>query len=286
LLWPEVPCNFVAHFRGRDVHIPEHLGLLSVKCAFGGQEMYEVGHDHIGVRDSSYLILNEGQTYASFIRARDPVESLAIFYDPTFASDVLRTLVTPDDHLLDSPVGAGQPVTFFQQLYWEDEVVSTLIQQLRAAAGTGRATSGWLEEQFHRILQGMVYAHRDVRREIDLIDAARPAVRLELYRRLHRARDFMDSNLDRELTLPAVADAAYFSAHHFLRTFKQAFGETPHQYLTRRRIAWAQRLLLNSDMPVTEICTAVGFESLGSFSWLFSRRVGLSPDAFRRSARG
>ena len=63
--------------------------------------------------------------------------------------------------------------------------------------------------------------------------------------------------------------------------FKQAFGQTPMQFLQARRLDEARRLLSGTDQPVTAICLAVGFESLGSFSWLFRKRFGLSPRQFR-----
>jgi transcriptional regulator GlxA family with amidase domain len=68
--------------------------------------------------------------------------------------------------------------------------------------------------------------------------------------------------------------------NHFMRTFKQALHQTPQQYLTRIRLERAQELLAQ---PVTDICFAVGFESLGSFSWLFRQRIGLAPEAYRRA---
>jgi AraC-like DNA-binding protein len=67
--------------------------------------------------------------------------------------------------------------------------------------------------------------------------------------------------------------------------FKQVFGATPHQYLTARRLERARYLLAHTDQPVTEICLSVGFASLGAFSWLFRRRVGVSPAAYRRQTR-
>ena len=69
-----------------------------------------------------------------------------------------------------------------------------------------------------------------------------------------------------------------------LRLFKQAFGRTPHQFLTHRRIERAKHLLARTERPVTEICLDVGFESLGSFSHLFRRETGASPTAYRRQA--
>jgi len=67
--------------------------------------------------------------------------------------------------------------------------------------------------------------------------------------------------------------------------FKQAFGQTPHQYLTAKHLEHARHLLAHTDQPVTEICLSVGFASLGAFSWLFRRRVGVSPAAYRRQTR-
>ena len=93
--------------------------------------------------------------------------------------------------------------------------------------------------------------------------AIRAATREELYTRLHTARDYMEANLNQPLTIPQIARQACLSTHHFLRTFKLVFDETPHQYLTRRRMERARQMLLNSDVSVTQICFALGFESLG-----------------------
>src|SRR5262249_18303332 len=103
-----------------------------------------------------------------------------------------------------------------------------------------------------------------------------------LYRRLHRAKEFIAASFDEPITLDQMAKVACLSTNHFLRTFQQAFHQTPHQFLTHRRIEHAQRLLLQTDLPVTEICFSVGFESLALLSPLFRRRLGLSPDKFRR----
>jgi AraC-like DNA-binding protein len=87
------------------------------------------------------------------------------------------------------------------------------------------------------------------------------------------------------VTLADAAAAAHLSPWHFLRLFREAFGETPHQFLTRLRIERARYLLTVTRRSVTDVCLDVGFSSLGSFSTLFSRRVGLSPAAFRRQVR-
>jgi AraC-like DNA-binding protein len=104
-------------------------------------------------------------------------------------------------------------------------------------------------------------------------------------RRLLRARDTMDRRYAEQLDIPALAAAALTSEAHFIRTFKQTFGETPHRYLQRRRLERAMALLRETERPVTEICLDVGFASLGTFSRTFTRVLGMSPTAYRAAWR-
>jgi len=105
---------------------------------------------------------------------------------------------------------------------------------------------------------------------------------------LRRARDLIDLRFSEPLDLSDLAAAAGFSRYHFARSFKDAFGETPGAYLSRRRVERAKDLLRSANLTVTEVCMVVGFSSLGSFSSRFSELVGMSPSAYRRQqvARG
>jgi transcriptional regulator GlxA family with amidase domain len=102
---------------------------------------------------------------------------------------------------------------------------------------------------------------------------------------LLRARDTMDRDYARPLDVASLAAAACLSRAHFIRSFRAAFGETPHRYLQRRRIERAMALLRHTDKPVTEICLDVGFTSLGTFSRTFRDVLGTSPRAYRLRAR-
>jgi AraC-like DNA-binding protein len=116
------------------------------------------------------------------------------------------------------------------------------------------------------------------RRAIQLYDTT-------TFARLCRARDFLGASYRNRLTIEDGARQACLSPYHFNRLFAQAFGETPHEFVTRLRIETAKRLLLAENQSVTDICFDVGYESLGSFSTRFSSLTGLSPSAFRRQAR-
>lgn len=103
--------------------------------------------------------------------------------------------------------------------------------------------------------------------------------------RLCRARDFLSGRFDQRTSLAEAARQAGLSPFYFNRLFTQAFGETPHELVTRLRIERAKHLLLTDSDSVTGICFEVGYESLGSFSARFHSLTGLSPAAFRREAR-
>ena len=102
---------------------------------------------------------------------------------------------------------------------------------------------------------------------------------------LRRAREALAEGIAERQALSDVARRAGLSPFHFQRLFSRSFGESPHEFLSRRRIEEARRLLAQTDLPVTEVCFAVGYESLGSFSHRFRERVGYSPSAYRRRLR-
>ncbi|MEV6784863.1 helix-turn-helix transcriptional regulator [Streptomyces sp. NPDC051098] len=91
----------------------------------------------------------------------------------------------------------------------------------------------------------------------------------------------MDRDWAEPLDLDAVAAHAGYSRYHFVRAFKAVYGQTPGQYLSRRRIDRAEELLRSANLSVTEICTLVGFSSLGTFSTRFKKQTGLSPSDYR-----
>jgi AraC-like DNA-binding protein len=103
-------------------------------------------------------------------------------------------------------------------------------------------------------------------------------------RQLCRARDLLAEVHSPDVSVEDAAVEAGMSSFHFIRTFSTMFGETPHQFRTRERLNAAQRLLARGQ-SVTDVCLDVGFSSLGSFSTLFSREIGMSPAAYQRSLR-
>lgn len=110
-------------------------------------------------------------------------------------------------------------------------------------------------------------------------------LRHDVFRRLCRARDMLHEVRERHVSIEDVAREVGISPFHFIRQFESVFGLTPHQFRIRSRLDRARHLLAKGQHSVTDACMEVGFSSLGSFSDLFTRRVGATPSAYRRRLR-
>jgi AraC-like DNA-binding protein len=106
----------------------------------------------------------------------------------------------------------------------------------------------------------------------------------EAFAGLCRAREFLRETHDTHASIVDAAREAGMSPFHFIRRFEALFGQTPHQFRIESRLDRAKILLARGD-SVTDVCLEVGCSSLGSFSYLFAKRVGESPSAFRKRAR-
>lgn len=103
---------------------------------------------------------------------------------------------------------------------------------------------------------------------------------------LRRVRDRIDRDYAQPLDVEGLARGVHMSAGHLSRQFRRAFGESPYSYLMTRRIERAMTLLRRGDLAVTEVCFAVGYGSLGTFSTRFTELVGMPPSAYRARAAG
>jgi len=108
--------------------------------------------------------------------------------------------------------------------------------------------------------------------------------KIDLYRRIVRAKLFIDTHYATDIDLENIAGQAHFSKFHFVRLFKSAYGKTPNNYLIKVRMDHA-RLLLASGHSVLETCMMVGFDSPTSFAGTFKKLAGQTPSAYQRAAR-
>ncbi|RPI16785.1 MAG: AraC family transcriptional regulator [Ignavibacteriae bacterium] len=267
-----------------NIYYPEHWTTLSIKCAFNGVEYYIKDNIKYGVDDNSYLILNNGTMYESYIRSENKVESFTVNFTKEFTEEVFNSLNNKDSFLLDYPeVKDREPVNFFEKLYQHNPLILKLLNDIRKTIQTPGYDNVLLNEKLHMMLNVLFCIQLNTFKDADSVNAVKKSTRMELYRRLNIAKDYIYSNYYDNVTLDELSKVSCLSQHHLLRKFKTQFGITPHQYLTKRRMEAAKVLIEKTNFSISEICFSVGFEDLSSFGELFKKHYSFSPENYRKS---
>lgn len=118
-------------------------------------------------------------------------------------------------------------------------------------------------------------------------DNTRQSTVVDYKKRVCQAMDYISRNLDRDLTLEEIAEAASFSMFHFHRIFKAVVGETVAGFTRRLRLETAANRLLSSQQDdITQIAMALGFSSSQNFAKAFRQQFDMSPTQYRKSKIG
>ncbi|HTT65598.1 MAG TPA: AraC family transcriptional regulator [Bryobacteraceae bacterium] len=280
----ELPaCSAVLNGRATRYEVHNYRTTLSLKTVVRGAARYHTPQGHYLLTPESFLILNDGQYYSLEFEGGGAIhtETLCPFFQPGFIEQALACAGTGAERNLDDIELDAPAIDFCERIYPKTGAVARALAGLHTGLRGPRASAAWLEDRMYALAQSLAVLRLQVRAEAGTFPGLRPATRMEIYRRLYRGRDFLMSCYDQPLTVAAAARVAGMSPFHFQRMFKLAFGRTPMQFLQAARLEAARRLLTGTSGGITAICFAVGFESLGSFSWLFRKRFGVSPRAFR-----
>jgi AraC family transcriptional regulator len=197
----------------------------------------------------------------------------------SFTNAVSRILLNFEPSLLNrafSEADTGREVEFIHQWGVPDPQIEHILRALEADLETGMPAGGLFGES----LLCALAVHLQNRYAVT--PPAIPRLRNGLPRaRLNRVIEFIDANLHREIGLSALAKTAGMSAHYFSELFKQSAHVSPHQFVLRRRIDRAQRLLNDPAITVLEAAVRSGFGDQSHFTKVFRRVVGVTPTAYR-----
>ena len=278
--------NVIIHCLGKDIYYPTHWGPLSIKCAFGGKEFYHKDRCKYAVSEGNFLLLNEGTAYSSYIEAGHEVESLTINFNLQYQSEVAKTVLSTNDKLADDPfITTQRGIVVEEKLFSYSPAISPLIYQIKALTQNFPGNTALIDETLYFLLEAVLLTNAEALNEIKDIHAAKPSTRKEMYRRLNEVKDYIDSCFNEDITLDNLSKIALMSPFHLLRQFKKNYHLTPHQYLINRRLDRAKNSIIYSSASMTDICFMIGFSDISSFSKLFKRRFGLSPQQYREAKR-
>jgi AraC-like DNA-binding protein len=274
--------NVIIHAETKGICYPEHWGPLSLKCAFNGDEFFKVNECVFAINSSRYLILNHGTHYSSYIDSNKKVESFSINFAPSMVLDMASSLLESDSFNLESYGFHRKDMLFGEQLYTYDIGISSFLKKLRNFINDPAKDGDDIEYLYWSLLERLVGGQKQLMKDIRNVPKTRLSTKTELYKRLTRARDYLDSCYSRDISLEELARLCYMNNSYFLRQFRNFYQITPRQYQIKRRMESARKqLVTNKTISITEICSAVGYNDLSSFSKLFKQYYSLSPEQYR-----
>lgn len=270
----ETTCNLCA---------PKLTGKYALHVVFAGEVDYTIEKRNITLVPGSFIFLNADTCYTKNIDSVTEVETLTILFEPEFVRD-FESSVLLNEHLLSdsSEVIKQRKIRLLESIYPLQGDIRFNLLQLARQAETGVCDASLLTEYLNHTLLDYydIYNSEVIKREASL-QFLNGGTKTEILRRLAVARDYMVSNYKKRLQLDEIAQAACLSVNHLLRTFKQAYQQSPHQFLTRVRLQQAKYLLKNTDYPVGEIVDIIGFECPSSFIRLFRNSFNVTPGQYR-----
>lgn len=274
--------NMIFHATAHKSYCDHHVGCLSIKTVFNGEEWYEVGKRQLAVRPGHYLVLNDDQDYSYRMDSSENVNTLSVFFEKTFASAVFRDALVDEETLLDNPFDSGElMLEFFQQLNPIDQALEQKLAHLVSTLNKNGYDENIATDHLLFLLHHLVHLHRVDVACISKVKAVKPGTRSEIYRRLCLAKDFLHSTFTDSPDIAAVSNASCLSTPQLIRQFKAAFLLTPHQYLVRIKLAYAAKLLQQTDASVYDIAWKSGFEDASAFCRAFKAEYRATPICYR-----
>ena len=166
-------------------------------------------------------------------------------------------------------------LTLADRTYFEHGQIARLCAALEQAPWDGPDALLRTNETVHETLSHLLRSQSAPRREVSMKGGVAPSVR-------RRLADYIESHLDRNITLGMLAETAGLSEYHLARMFRISFGMPPHAWIAARRLDRARQLLKATSLPLQQVADACGYADLSHFSHRFRAAVGVSPRQYRQ----
>jgi len=239
------------------------------------QGNYILNRQPIQISNQYFYFLNMGDELE--IRFNKPchLKTLLLLFNKLFIDDIIYFHTSSNEKLLDVPCNTADmhfqvpPVPFHS--------TRDIQQLLNCLIHADTSEDDRMNTLLYNLISEFLKINSETNKQIRNIQALKISTQQELYKRLFLARQFIADNVFENLKIDQIAKEVCLNKFHLLKTFKQLYQITPHQYLTEIRLEKAYQLLKSKRYTVGEVCKIVGFQSIASFSHLIKSKYRISP---------
>ncbi len=271
--------DLVCEARFTDLKLDITLPAYAVRWPVSGRFELAVDGAPCPLDDRHFLITNPDQRVTASWRSERESHVLIAIVSRQSMKRAFIDMRRAAHRLLRSGSGVRDwPVHFDARSRTHTPRITPVLREIQRAALLDIGDEEWLDRQINALCERMLFNEH---KSLDSIGIGRPNAQYAPAVRLRQARFFLEEHYSRHVTVADAANEACMSPHHFLREFKRLFGETPHRYLTRKRLEVATDMLGNSSLTMAQIAERVGFRSVNGFHRAFRQRYGCPPAQLR-----
>ncbi|MBI1770655.1 MAG: helix-turn-helix transcriptional regulator [Bacteroidetes bacterium] len=271
--WPTVLLNVKTSGISRD----NIKGPFSLFGNLKGSSFVKVDTRKVKVSEDHFFITNSGQNYSLEIDDKSKTETFNIHFGDQFADQLIHSQSSSVEKIMEerfqTPIHS---FSFHNRLIRKTKEINELLLELQSNKDELKE-----EELLSHLFIELFREELKLTHATKALPSIRESTRSELVKRILLSTDYIHEFYNQQLTLGELANTSCLSKFHFLRLFKIATGQTPHQFITKVRIEKSKELLNNSNEEIKQIADIVGFSDSSSFSRAFHQHVGAYPSQFR-----
>ena len=257
----------------RKYYYPEHKTPYLFISNFHAKGHYIANQQRIEVSERNFYFLNKNDDLEIHFKENVKLQTLFILFNADFIKDSASALLESDEKLLDTPHTSITEVVIPTVPYPYNTSISEKISLLTKF----KCSKETLDILLFELITDIFQLIHSTQKSMNRLEAKKKATKEEIYRRIFMAIEMMNDSLTEKKTLDAISKAVYMNKFHFLANFKSITGATPHQYFIQLKLQKAFELLQSKQYSVSEVCSALDFDSIGSFSNLFKSKFLNSP---------
>ena len=253
---------------------------FSIKYVLDSHIYYKVGKKQYMVQSGDFLLACKQPYVNAYFESEKPVKSICIDIKPETVNEAFTVMSSKEDHNFDNYLSNYFRYPDFFESVCPIKSAVTFHQKLNKLAediDNGSIDESINKEWFLDLVERIVYHEFGNYLALNGIHSVKPATKKEILERLKIARQYMDENFLQVEDIAEIASVCNLSEFHFFRSFRQAFGITPYQYVLKKRLELSRILLQNKELSLSKIAVQCNFPDLPTFSKAFKRQFSVAP---------